>query len=420
MNMAAVPKAAAFDKIDMLGGPVMAHGANVYFIWYGNWTGTTALSTQNILTYFVQNVGGSPLSDILTTYYDRYGNRIRPYINYRASVYDYYSQGKSLSDATVRAAVVDAISSHSLPADENGIYFVMPSSDVSENSGACGWHHQAVAGGIDLKYAWVGSQHCLGFLPAVNLSVSPNGNPIADEMASILAHEIFEAITDPHLAQAYIDTSTTDSAGNHPEMADKCSDFGTTFTVISNGSQANVLLGSKYFLIQRMWSNNDGISGLCAQSSGEIENVQLIYRLNDREVWRINTPNVNQASTPYDSIPLRKGDTAFVQAGGCVQIGGNTPSWHPYVDAAGSSGLYHASIQLPGMSAVQSIGNFIRNHPSGMVLPQDGILQLGYADDGRSDNGYYKHDDGPGNACGGVGNAWVQLTISHPISITIY
>jgi hypothetical protein len=46
------------------------------------------------------------------------------------------------------------------------------------------------------------------------------------------------------------------------------------------------------------------------------------------------------------------------------------------------------------------------------VLPFSGALVLGYEDDGYSDNGYYAHDDGTGNQCKGVGNAFVSLTIN--------
>ena len=37
---------------------------------------------------------------------------------------------------------------------------------------------------------------------------------------------------------------------------------------------------------------------------------------------------------------------------------------------------------------------------------------LGYEDDGYGDNGYYSHDNGTGNQCLDVGDAWV--TLIHP------
>ena len=53
--------------INYHGGPVMLGQTNVYYIWYGNWSGNTA---QAILTDLANNIGGSPYFNINTTYYD--------------------------------------------------------------------------------------------------------------------------------------------------------------------------------------------------------------------------------------------------------------------------------------------------------------------------------------------------------------
>jgi len=75
-------------------------------------------------------------------------------------------------------------------------------------------------------------------------------------MASIIAHELEEAISDPDLNAWY------DSTGK--ENADKCAwTFGTTQTA-ANGSAYNMILGSLKFLIQRNWVNASG--GYCALS----------------------------------------------------------------------------------------------------------------------------------------------------------
>jgi len=73
-------------------------------------------------------------------------------------------------------------------------------------------------------------------------------------MASIIAHELEEAVTDPNLNAWY------DSRGQ--ENADKCAwTFGTTYTT-SNGSKANMSLGGLNYLIQQNWVNANG--GGCA------------------------------------------------------------------------------------------------------------------------------------------------------------
>ena len=75
-------------------------------------------------------------------------------------------------------------------------------------------------------------------------------------MASIIAHELEEAVTDPNLNAWY------DSRGY--ENADKCAwTFGATYTT-SNGAAANMKLGARDYLIQRNWVNASG--GFCSLS----------------------------------------------------------------------------------------------------------------------------------------------------------
>jgi hypothetical protein len=75
-------------------------------------------------------------------------------------------------------------------------------------------------------------------------------------MASILAHELEETVTDPDLNAWY------DNKGY--ENADKCAwSFGTLYKA-ANGAYANMKLGTRDFLIQRNWVNAG--SGSCALS----------------------------------------------------------------------------------------------------------------------------------------------------------
>jgi hypothetical protein len=75
-------------------------------------------------------------------------------------------------------------------------------------------------------------------------------------MASVIAHELEEAATDPELSGWY------DSSG--AENADKCAwTFGTTYAT-ANGAQANMQIGSMNYLIQQNWVNAGG--GYCGLS----------------------------------------------------------------------------------------------------------------------------------------------------------
>jgi Phosphate-induced protein 1 conserved region len=244
------------NGISYHGGPLILGTTNVYYIWYGNWSGNSATT---ILTDLAQNMGGSPYFNINTTYYDGSNTHVSNSVHYAGSTTDSYSQGTSLSDAQIQAVVSSAISSGRLPKDTNAVYFVLTSSDVTASSGFCtqycGWHTHGTISGSDIKYSFVGNpDRCPS--ACEQQTTGPNGNAGADGMASIIAHELEEAVTDPDLNAWY------DTRGQ--ENADKCAwTFGATYTV-SNGSQANMKLGTRDYLIQQNWVNASG--GYCAKS----------------------------------------------------------------------------------------------------------------------------------------------------------
>ena len=238
------------------GGPLLTSGVHLYYIWYGDWSGNTA---PTILTDFANNIGGSQYYNINSTYYDGNSVHVSGVVNYAGSATDAYPYGTSLSDNDILSIVSDAIGSGALPSDSNGVYFVLTSADVHETSGFCssycGWHTRGSIGGSDIKYGFIGNpDQCPSGCEAQ--TTSPNGNAGADGMASIIAHELEEANTDPDLNAWY------DHRGY--ENADKCAwTFGTTYTA-GNGADANMKLGSRDYLIQENWVNASG--GYCALS----------------------------------------------------------------------------------------------------------------------------------------------------------
>src|ERR1700687_1497049 len=114
------------------GGPVMLNTVNVYFIWYGNWSGNTATT---ILPALVNGISGSPYFNINTTYYDGAGNHVSGFVQHLTDTNDNYSSGTKLTDSSIPGIVSRAITSHALPMDNNGAYFVLTSADVAESSG---------------------------------------------------------------------------------------------------------------------------------------------------------------------------------------------------------------------------------------------------------------------------------------------
>jgi Phosphate-induced protein 1 conserved region len=234
-------------------GPVMRSGVNIYYIWYGNWAQDPAANA--ILTDYATYVGGSPYFNINTTYGDTLGNvpNTQATVKYAGSASDSGSLGTSLNDNGIWTLVTNALSASKLPVDPNGVYFVLTAPYVAETSGFltqyCGWHTYNIYNGTAIKYAFVGNAAASMGSCSVQ-SNGPNGDGQADAMVSVVAHELEEAATDPQLNAWY------DSSGN--ENADKCAwTFGTTYTA-PNGTQANMTIGPRNYLIQRNWVNAGG------------------------------------------------------------------------------------------------------------------------------------------------------------------
>ncbi|MCU1221343.1 MAG: hypothetical protein JWN42_2540, partial [Candidatus Angelobacter sp.] len=260
------------NGIEYHGGPVMQGPHNVYFIWYGNFSGNIALT---ILPDLINGFGGSQYFNINSTYGDATGN-VANTATMAGAFFDNYSQGTALNGTTLTNVLLLPFNNGTLPVDPNGIYFVLTSPDVTLTfppapdgspqgfcTAFCGFHtSRTLTNGItstDIKVAFVGdpATQCPS-RPGPTCSPqasSPNGNEGADAMANVMAHELNETVTDPH-GDAWFHTNT---AG---ENGDLCNfNFGSTFAAL-NGARANVVLDGRQFLIQTNWLNSGG--GGCA------------------------------------------------------------------------------------------------------------------------------------------------------------
>jgi hypothetical protein len=229
------------------GGPVMVSNNNVYYIWYGTWDP----ASKNVLNNLAQSIGGSPYFNINTTYYNGSGTHVKNVVSLAGSTTNSGTLGTQLSDANIQSIVATAITSGALQADANGVYMVLTDRNTTATSGFCtqycGWHTHATIANTDIKYAFIGNPEtqCPAGCGVNNPTL--NGTPGADAMASVLAHELEEAVTDPDLNAWY-------SLQSGMENADKCAwNFGTTATD-SNGVAYNQTFGSMKYLIQQNWT----------------------------------------------------------------------------------------------------------------------------------------------------------------------
>jgi Phosphate-induced protein 1 conserved region len=244
------------NGINYHNGPVMLNTVHVYYVWYGSWNSGSA--EVPILEDLAGTIGGTPYFHINTTYYNGSNQHVSGNVTFQGATMTPAYLGNSLSDAQIKTVVSDAIAG-GLPKDTNAVYFVLTSSDVTASSGFCtqycGWHTHGTISGSDIKYSFVGNPlRCPSACQEQN--VGPNGSSGADGMASIISHELEEAVTDPDLNAWY------DNRGY--ENADKCAwTFGST-TTLPNGSHTNMSFGGRDWLIQQNWVNASG--GYCAKS----------------------------------------------------------------------------------------------------------------------------------------------------------
>jgi hypothetical protein len=229
-------------------GNPMTGTIHAYYIWYGTAWDT---SSKNLLATLGSNIGGSPYFNINSTYYNHSNVHVSNSVTLSGQTSVGYTYGTNLSDANIQSIVTDALNSGAVPRDTNGVYFVLTDKTVGESSGFCtqycGWHTHATIGGQDIKYSFVGDAEtkCASACGATSPSV--NSLPGADSMASIISHELEEAVTDPDLNAWY-------SSINGNENGDNCAwNWGTTSTA-SNGAKYNQTIGGTKFLIQQNWS----------------------------------------------------------------------------------------------------------------------------------------------------------------------
>ena len=254
----------ASQTIVYRGGSVMTGApVNVYLIYYGD----VPLGSRNIINTFFADLRTAPNSffRVNKTYYDSTNATISPTfdfapVNGMLYIDDPPSLGTHIGSTDIPKIVQHAIQAPGgLPADENGVYFVLTAPTVSAAGfckSYCAYHTSstAIVSGKHIKFALVpdpGNQcgGCDGNVAIYSQSVTPNGDPGADEMTDSIIHELSETVTDP------LGTGWLTSGG--AENGDLCNFvYGTPLkNGPANGAVANVEMNSHFYLIQQIWTN---------------------------------------------------------------------------------------------------------------------------------------------------------------------
>jgi Phosphate-induced protein 1 conserved region len=263
--------------INYNGGGVFESGPKVYIIWYGDWT----TKDESVIDYYFENLSGSTQEKINTTFSDKNSKFITGTLNHttKDDYHDDYSLGKTLTgDAQIQEIVANAIGAGHLPADGNGIYFVLTYKDVTDPgfcSSFCGYHgpSTSIVSGQTIKYSMVGDPaQCPTSCEAsavIGDHNSPNGDPPADGTVNIMWHEFSESSSDP---EVNLNTAWTGSFCG--ESGDCCAWLFGTLQVAGNGSHYNEVIGKKKFITQELLSLQStsltgNIPGVCMNTLPE-------------------------------------------------------------------------------------------------------------------------------------------------------
>ena len=162
---------------------------------------------------------------------------------------------------TYMAAATPKVTDGSTP-----VYVYIGARDTRLSSGFgnayCGWHSYGTVGGSTQPFIAIQDYDHTKISGCGTQTVSPNTNGIVslDAMASVLAHEIDETLTDPNVSTGWLDNQRTPM-----ENADKCAwTFGTTTPGSNPGSRQNfsTTYNSQAFkyLIQQNWLANNKVT----------------------------------------------------------------------------------------------------------------------------------------------------------------
>jgi hypothetical protein len=276
------------------GAAGMLRPVNIYPIWYGNWTfDGIDLAIQQLVPTLIQGLNDSAISSILQTYNSNYGHP-NGQIVLKMETWDGPGlHGNFMGDVEAQNEISQLITAGQVPNDIDGVYVLLPHSDVTvvDNTGAkycqgnCGYNYSAIINDTrKLKYVVVpeASSACstcrYNFLtPNIAGGLDLNGQ--IDLQLSVLVHELAEVITDPDGTNGWFDNNNPPNT----QMADFCGKvpngsyaIGAWYNVQSAGcpfwscpAKANAFLNGTDFLIPLLRVNGDnGQTGYCANSYG--------------------------------------------------------------------------------------------------------------------------------------------------------
>jgi len=244
-------------------------------VWVGNWATADVTNWSNVLGNIVTSLGGAAANSVAVpghvfntnSLYFTSQSLTPPSLQWVQNTDITDPTTTSVSNYDVVTHINNFITAHPgiVPAGTSPVYIYIGANSTLLTSGFgttyCGWHTYGASNWAGLaNVPFIAFQD---FTSAYNKAcapqtTSPNGSASLDAMASVMAHEVDETLTDPFLG-AWYDV-------NGAESADKCvRTYGTLYSI--GTARYNVQLGSLKYLIQQNWLENNIVTAT-GNSSG--------------------------------------------------------------------------------------------------------------------------------------------------------
>lgn len=220
------------------GGKIMTTVVSKNIFWGKSWATYTGDKITGLDQWYV----GHNQSNYAATVDEYTGSNGRVgsvTLSHQGYVIDTSTAAGGSNTSTILAEVCKQITNGNIQVDPNGNGYYAVYSDVKRgNAGYCAWHSAGTCGGTPVQFAFFFNlDGDAGCNPSDTSGLHSQG---LSALASVTAHELSEARSDPANPGAWYD-----SAG--AENGDKCAwTFGAPLVTFSNGSQ---------WKLQGEWSN---------------------------------------------------------------------------------------------------------------------------------------------------------------------
>ncbi|HSD89975.1 MAG TPA: hypothetical protein VLB44_20730 [Kofleriaceae bacterium] len=235
-------------------GPVLVASKTMAIFWGPEWANPAFAGTKITgLERFFQRFGGSTFSNTNTEYTHKDGRYVTSSVTYSGKLFDTNTAPKRPpSTSGLATEICSVLNAQGVAPDPDTVYFAYTSTTAGHVS-YCAWHSYGTCNGVTIQTAYMPNIDNLAGCDPKDTTTG-HDEPLA-ALANVTAHELSEAITDPHL-DAWQDSSGYENADKCAWKWDGTVPFSTYATVDNgDGTFSTVVTDTEQWKLQMNWSN---------------------------------------------------------------------------------------------------------------------------------------------------------------------